>query len=112
MTPSPQSPPPRPNLLVVMVDQLAGTLFPDGAPAPFLHVPHLRALAARSARFAAAYCASPLCAPSRAAFMSGLLPSASGVYDNAAEFSAEIPTFAHQLRRAGYQTCLAGKMHF
>ena len=106
-----QSGPPAPNILVVMVDQLAGTFFPDG-PAPFLHAPNLRALAARSARFANAYCASPLCAPSRASFMSGLLPAATGVYDNAAEFSAEIPTFAHHLRRAGYQTCLSGKMHF
>ena len=106
-----QSGPPAPNILVVMVDQLAGTFFPEG-PAPFLHTPHLRALAARSARFANAYSASPLCAPSRASFMSGLLPAATGVYDNAAEFSAEIPTFAHHLRRAGYQTCLSGKMHF
>ena len=44
--------------------------------------------------------------------MSGLLPSRTGVYDNAAEFAADIPTFAHHLRRAGYQTCLSGKMHF
>ena len=41
----------RPNILIVMVDQLNGTLFPDG-PADFLHAPHLKALAARSARFA------------------------------------------------------------
>jgi choline-sulfatase len=40
------------------------------------------------------------------------LPSATGVYDNAAEFTASIPTYAHHLRRAGYQTCLSGKMHF
>ncbi|UHD45919.1 choline-sulfatase [Aureimonas altamirensis] len=101
----------RPNILIVMVDQLNGTLFPDG-PADFLHVPHLRALAARSMRFANAYTASPLCAPARASFMSGQLPSATHVYDNAAEFSSEIPTFAHQLRLAGYRTILSGKMHF
>ena len=101
----------RPNFLILMVDQLAGTLFPDG-PAPFLHAPALAALAARSRRFANAYCASPLCAPSRASFMTGQLPSRTRVYDNAAEFAADIPTFAHHLRRAGYLTCLAGKMHF
>lgn len=101
----------RPNLLILMVDQLAGTFFPDG-PADFLHVPNLRALAARSRRFANAYCASPLCAPSRASIMTGQLPSRTGVYDNAAEFAADIPTFAHHLRRAGYLTCLSGKMHF
>ncbi|MBT9289823.1 choline-sulfatase [Prosthecodimorpha staleyi] len=102
---------PRPNLLVIMVDQLNGTLFPDG-PADFLHAPHLKALAARSTRFAHAYTASPLCAPARAAFMSGQLPSRTGVYDNAAEFASDVPTFAHHLRRAGYHTVLSGKMHF
>ena len=44
--------------------------------------------------------------------MSGQLPSDTGVYDNAAEFISSIPTYAHHLRRAGYQTCLSGKMHF
>jgi choline-sulfatase len=34
------------------------------------------------------------------------------VYDNAAEFASDIPTYAHHLRRAGYYTCLSGKMHF
>ena len=101
----------RPNILILMVDQLNGTLFPDG-PAPFLHAPNLAALAARSARFANAYTASPLCAPARASFMSGLLPSRTRVYDNAAEFASDIPTYAHHLRRAGYQTALSGKMHF
>ncbi|MDU8912896.1 choline-sulfatase [Aestuariicoccus sp. MJ-SS9] len=101
----------KPNILIVMVDQLNGTLFPDG-PADWLHVPNLRALADRSVRFANAYTASPLCAPGRASFMSGQLPSATGVYDNAAEFASAIPTYAHHLRRAGYRTCLSGKMHF
>lgn len=101
----------RPNILIIMVDQLNGTLFPDG-PADWLHAPNLKALAARSTRFANTYTASPLCAPGRAAFMSGQLPSATGVYDNAAEFASAVPTYAHHLRRAGYQTCLAGKMHF
>jgi len=100
-----------PNILIFMVDQLNGTLFPDG-PAEWLHAPNLKKLAARSTRFKNAYTASPLCAPGRASFMSGLLPSRSRVYDNAAEFAADIPTYAHHLRRAGYQTCLSGKMHF
>ncbi|WP_265499749.1 choline-sulfatase [Paracoccus beibuensis] len=101
----------RPNILILMVDQLNGTLFPDG-PAPFLHAPNLRALADRSVRFANSYTASPLCAPARASFMSGLLPSRTRVYDNAAEFASDIPTYAHHLRRAGYHTALSGKMHF
>lgn len=101
----------RPNILIVMVDQLTGTLFPDG-PADFLHAPHLRTLASKAARFANCYTASPLCAPARASFMTGQLPSRTRVYDNAAEFASDIPTFAHHLRNAGYYTCLSGKMHF
>ncbi len=101
----------RPNILILMVDQLNGTLFPDG-PADFLHAPNLAALASRSVRFANAYTASPLCAPARASFMTGQLPSRTRVYDNAAEFASDIPTYAHHLRRAGYQTALSGKMHF
>ncbi|QUS35040.1 choline-sulfatase [Falsirhodobacter algicola] len=101
----------RPNILILMVDQLAGTLFRDG-PADFLHAPNLRRLAERSLRFETAYTASPLCSPARASFMSGQLPSRTGVYDNAAEFASSVPTYAHHLRRAGYQTSLSGKMHF
>ncbi|MEM9969759.1 MAG: choline-sulfatase [Pseudomonadota bacterium] len=99
------------NILILMVDQLNGTLFPDG-PADWLHAPNLKALAKRSTRFANCYTASPLCAPGRASFMSGQLPSVTGVYDNASEFPSDLPTYAHHLRRAGYQTCLSGKMHF
>ncbi len=101
----------RPNILIFMVDQLNGTLFPDG-PADWLHAPNLKRLAARAARFNNTYTASPLCAPARASFMSGQLPSRTRVYDNAAEFASDIPTYAHHLRRAGYQTILSGKMHF
>ena len=101
----------KPNILIVMVDQLNGTLFPDG-PVDWLHTPNLKKLAARSTRFANTYTASPLCAPGRASFMSGQLPRRTRVYDNAAEFASDIPTYAHHLRRAGYSTCLSGKMHF
>src|SRR5687768_530489 len=86
----------QPNLLIFMVDQLNGTFFPDG-PASFLHAPVLSRLAENSVRFNANYCASPICAASRAAFMSGELPSRTGVYDNAAEFPSSVPTFAHYL---------------
>lgn len=101
----------KPNILIIMVDQLNGTFFPDG-PADFLHAPNLKALAARSARFVNNYTSSPLCAPARASFMAGQLPRRTRVYDNAAEYVSSIPTFAHHLRRAGYYTCLSGKMHF
>ena len=72
----------------------------------------MQALARDGVVFDSAYCASPLCSPSRASFMTGLLPSRTRVYDNAAEFASDLPTFAHRLRLSGYRTILSGKMHF
>jgi choline-sulfatase len=74
--------------------------------------PRIDALAASGVVFDSFYCNSPLCAPSRFSFLSGRQISAIGAYDNAAEFPAQVPTFAHHLRRTGYQTVLSGKMHF
>jgi choline-sulfatase len=101
----------KPNFLILMADQL--TPFALGAYGNRIaRTPHLDALAAQAVVFRSAYCNSPLCAPSRYSFMSGRLPSAIGAYDNAAEFPAQVPTFAHYLRLAGYRTALSGKMHF
>jgi len=66
----------------------------------------------RGARFDAAYCNAPLCAPSRFSFMSGQHVTRIAAYDNASEFPSAVPTFAHYLRLMGYRTCLSGKMHF
>ncbi len=101
----------RPNFLFIMVDQLAGPALPCYGH-PVVQAPNLTALAEGGVLFESAYCNSPLCAPSRASMMTGQLPSRIGAYDNAAEFPAEAPTFAHYLRAMGYQTCLSGKMHF
>jgi choline-sulfatase len=108
---SPNKPRNQPNILVVMVDQLAPAFLPAHGH-KIVKTPHIDALARAGVVFESAYCASPLCSPSRASFMSGLLPSHTRVYDNAAEFAADIPTFAHHLRRLGYKTVLSGKMHF
>lgn len=94
-----------------MADQLAPQ-FTSTYGHPIVQTPNLDALAARGMRFDAAYCNSPLCAPARFAFMAGQLVTKIGAYDNAAEFPASIPTFAHYLRQLGYRTCLTGKMHF
>jgi len=107
----PAASPKRPNILVLMADQM--TPFALRAYGHGLSLtPHLDALAAEGVVFDSAYCNSPLCAPSRYALMSGKLPSKIGAYDNAAELRADTLTFAHYLRRAGYRTLLAGKMHF
>ena len=101
----------RPNILILMADQLtASALSAYGNTVS--KTPHIDALAAGGVVFESFYCNSPLCAPSRFSFLSGRQVSAIGAYDNAAEFPAQVPTFAHYLRRSGYQTVLSGKMHF
>ncbi len=101
----------KPNIAVIMADQLAPQ-FTGAYGHPVAKTPHLDALAARGMRFDAAYCNSPLCAPSRFSFMSGQLISRIAAYDNGSEFRASVPTFAHYLKSLGYRTCLSGKMHF
>ncbi|WP_462401595.1 choline-sulfatase [Pseudomonas sp. Marseille-QA0332] len=101
----------RPNILFIMADQMAAPLLPIHGPSP-IRMPHLSRLAAKAVVFDNAYCNSPLCAPSRFTLVSGQLPSRIGAYDNAADLPADVPTYAHYLRRLGYRTALSGKMHF
>ena len=101
----------RPNLLILMADQLSALALPCFGDR-VAKTPHIDALAGRAVLFDAAYCNSPLCAPSRGALTYGSLPSRTGVYDNAAEFPSQVPGYAHYLRHAGYRTILTGKMHF
>jgi len=100
-----------PNILFIQTDQL--TAFALSAYGnTYCQTPHLDRLAHEGVVFETAYCNFPLCAPSRYSMAAGQLASRIGAYDNAVEFTATIPTYAHYLRAAGYQTCLAGKMHF
>jgi choline-sulfatase len=101
----------RPNILLIIADQLAAPFLAVYGH-PVVRTPNIDRLAKEGVIFEHAYSPSPLCAPARATLMSGLLPSNTRVYDNAAEFASAIPTFAHYLRLEGYQTCLSGKMHF
>nr|WP_313403621.1 choline-sulfatase [Pseudomonas sp.] len=102
----------RPNILFIMADQMAAPILPLHDAASPVQMPHLMKLAEQAVVFDSAYCNSPLCAPSRFTLVSGRLPSQIGAYDNAADFPADVPTYAHYLRRLGYRTALSGKMHF
>jgi choline-sulfatase len=101
----------RPHIVVVLADQVAATALPSYGNRVAL-APNLTRLGEEGVVYDRAYCASPLCVPSRASLMSGLLPSRTGAFDNAGELPAGVPTFAHHLRLLGYRTVLVGKMHF
>lgn len=101
----------RPDIVMIMTDQHAARIL-GCAGDPFAKTPSLDALADEGTRFDNCYCPSPLCVPSRMAFLSGLEPHVSGVLGNDDYLPSDIPTLAHALGAAGYDCQLVGRMHF
>ncbi|MCE2432604.1 MAG: sulfatase-like hydrolase/transferase, partial [Candidatus Latescibacteria bacterium] len=79
---------------------------------PLVRTPHLDSLSESSMRFTNAYCASPVCVPSRMSFMTCRTPSSNRVWNNNHLLHSGIPTWAHAMGLAGYETSLIGRMHF
>ncbi|MEM7177028.1 MAG: choline-sulfatase [Pseudomonadota bacterium] len=101
----------RPNILFIQADQMAAKAL-SAYGNQTVKDPHIRALADGGVVFENCYCNLPMCGPSRASMHAGRMPFSIGMYDNASEFRADIPTFAHYLRGLGYRVELSGKMHF
>ncbi len=100
-----------PNILLIIADQMT----------PFMlevcghlgaRTQNMKRLAQSGVQFSNAYTPSPICVPARSCLMTGLHTSTTGCYDNGDPFESFIPTFAHYLTNAGYETVLSGKMHF
>lgn len=73
--------------------------------------PHIDSLAADGAICTSYYAASPVCTPSRAAFVAGIYPVSTGAWSNNEPMHDDVFTFAEQLRRHGYKTAYVGKWH-
>lgn len=101
----------RPNILVIQADQMTALCL-SAYGKPYAITPNIDKIARKGTTFTNSYCNNPVCGPSRASMMTGRLPSDVGVFDNGAEFLASEPTYAHYMRKLGYKTTLAGKMHF
>lgn len=101
----------RPNIVMVMTDQHAARIM-GCAGDEFAQTPALDRLAGEGTRFENCYCPSPLCVPSRMAFLTGLEPHQSGVLTNDDYLASDIPTIAHAMGAAGYDCHLVGRMHF
>ncbi len=102
---------PRPNVLLIMSDDLAATLGTYGH--PVAKTPHLDALARRGVQFDRAYCQFPHCNPSRASMLSGLRPNTTRVTDNADDLYQHVSgvvTLPHRFRQQGYATARCGKI--
>lgn len=102
---------PKPNVLLICVDDLKPTLgcFGDA----FAKTPNIDRLAARGVRFDSAYCNQAVCSPSRNALMTSLRPQTIGIYDLATNFRKATPdaiTLGQHFRNHGYRTEALGKI--
>jgi len=105
--------PKKPNVLFIAVDDLRDWVGYLGRN-PQTITPNIDKLAARGVAFTRSYCAAPLCNPSRAALMSGLRPSTSGVYENDDDWRTVIgedKPLTTTFRKAGYYVSGSGKIY-
>jgi arylsulfatase A-like enzyme len=103
----------KPNVLFIAVDDLNHWVGHLGRNRQ-TKTPNIDRLARMGVTFTRAYCAAPVCNPSRAALMSGLRPGSSGVYDNGQAWQPVIPkeqTLTTQFLNAGYNVYGSGKIY-
>jgi arylsulfatase A-like enzyme len=112
-----------PNLLIIHTDEhnfrtlgcYRKTLSPDQAfmwgKKAVVETPNIDWLASHGALCTKFYATTPVCSPSRAAFVSGQYPQNTPVVTNNIRLSDDVVTFAEILRRIGYATGYAGKWH-
>src|SRR6476661_3329932 len=100
----------KPNVIVFLADDL-GCHDLGCLGAADLKTPHIDAIATSGARFTNWYAQAPVCAPSRAALMSGRYPIRAGVPDNGQELAPSEQTIASVLKPQGYATGIFGKWH-
>jgi len=102
----------RPNVLFIVSDDLNCFLGCYGD--PLAKTPNIDRLAARGVRFERAYCAFPLCGPSRNSFLTGLYPNTTGIQGNGQIFRQSIPSqvsMPQAFRLAGYFAARIGKLY-
>ncbi|MDG2224417.1 MAG: sulfatase [Rubripirellula sp.] len=102
-----------PNVLFIAVDDLNDWIGVMGGH-PQANTPNIDRLAAMGTLFTHAYCAAPACNPSRAALMTGIRPSTSGVYKNADPWRQLLPdavTLPQHFMASGYTALGSGKIY-
>ncbi len=75
-----------------------------------VHTPNMQALADAGLTFDQAYIASPACAPSRAALLTGLMPARNGAEANHSYKREGVASLPEVLRKLGYLTAAFGKV--
>lgn len=104
----------KPNIILIMTDQQTADAM-SNAGNKDLYTPAMDRLAANGIRFTKAYCAQPLCTPSRTAIFSGKMPYETGFVGNAPEkdglWSDSLMVMGKILKNGGYKTGYVGKWH-
>jgi iduronate 2-sulfatase len=99
------------NVLFIISDDLTSTALSCYGNT-VCRTPNIDALAARGTRFTRAYCQGTYCGPSRASFMSGYYPHATGVlgYTNPRPEIGERTTWSQHFKNAGYYAARVSKI--
>jgi arylsulfatase len=101
----------QPNILIISTDQQSVDCL-GCAGHPVLKTPSMDRLASEGMRFPQAVTVSPICAPARTSFLTGLYPHNHGMWWNSGACPPECGTFFHHLQKAGYLTAHIGKAHY
>ncbi len=100
----------RPNILWLCTDQQRfDTIQSLGN--PLVRSPNVDRLVEEGVTFTQAYCQSPVCAPSRASFLTGRYPRTTGCRQNGQMIPENEVLISRMLADVGYRCGLAGKLH-
>jgi len=101
----------RYNVLFIISDDLTSTALSCYGNT-VCQTPNIDALAARGTRFTKAYCQGTYCGPSRASFMSGYYPHATGVlgYTNPRPQIGDRPMWSEHFKNHGYYAARVSKV--
>jgi uncharacterized sulfatase len=98
-----------PNIVVFLADD-HGFLDSELYGAPDVRTPNMLRLAAAGMTFTHAFVASPSCAPSRAALLTGLMPARNGAEANHSKPRADIKKLPAYFKELGYEVAAFGKV--
>ncbi len=100
----------RPNIIFIMSDDHASTAI-SAYGNSINNTPNIDRLADEGIRFNQSFCTNAICAPARAAILTGKYSHINGHINNSMSFDGSQQTFPKLLQQNNYQTAMIGKWH-